>query len=322
MGDLGSLSVRTGEVDFAGHRTWFRVTGEATSSPEHVPVVVLHGGPGLAHNTCLAMSNLAGDGRIVVHYDQLGCGKSSHLPDVDPSFWTIDLFMDELSNLVQALGIERYHLVGHSWGGMLGVEYALARPRGIASLTICNSPASMELWVQAAEELLQGLPTETREALHQNEAAGTTDSPQYQAATLEVYSKHFCRVVPRPAEVTASLSQMDEDPTVYHAMNGPSEFYVMGSLRDWTVVDRINELMVPTLVIAGRYDEAAPATWAPFVDRVPDVRSHVFPESSHTPHIEEPRAWCAVVGEFLRDHDSPTGVPEGEATTFSTELPA
>lgn len=303
-----SVSTRTGEVSFARHRTWFQVTGEDEAVAGRTPVVVLHGGPGLAHNACGGMAALARDGRVVVHYDQLGCGKSTHLPDVDPTFWTVQLFMDELSTLVRELGIaDRYHLVGHSWGGMLGAEYALTHPAGLASLTICNSPASMELWMKAADELLEGLPRDVRDTLRHHEAAGTTDSPEYQEATGVVYSKHFCRVVPPPPEVTASLTQMEADPTVYHAMNGPSEFHVVGSLKSWSVVDRLPGIDVPTLVVAGRYDEATPETWAPFMELVPDVRSHVFPDSSHTPHIEEPEAWLTVVGAFLRDHDRPAG---------------
>jgi L-proline amide hydrolase len=110
-------------------------------------------------------------------------------------------------------------------------------------------------------------------------------------------------VVPNPPEVKASFDQIDDDPTVYHAMNGPSEFHVVGSLKQWSVVDRVQDIRVPTLVVAGAHDEARPIVWQPFVDAIPDVRSHVFPESSHMPHVEEPEAFTEVVGSFLREHD-------------------
>jgi L-proline amide hydrolase len=304
--EVGSetLPVTTGTMPFAGHETWYRVTGTIEPEAERAPLVVLHGGPGAAHNYTLAMAALAGDGRAVVHYDQLGCGLSTHLPDADPSFWTVELFVAELRALVEHLGIaDRFHLLGQSWGGMLGPEVVLSDDRGILSLSICDSPASMPLWLQAANELRAELPADVQATLLAHEAAGTTDSDEYKAAEQVFYDRHVCRVVPNPPEVAASFAQIDAEPTVYHAMNGPSEFHVVGSLKEWSVVDRVADIHVPTLVVAGAYDEAKPIVWAPFVDQIPDVRSHVFPESSHMPHVEEPEAFIEVVGTFLREHD-------------------
>ncbi len=304
MSSLEELSIVTGTVEFEGHRTWYRVTGDLGAPDAPAPLVVLHGGPGAAHNYCLAMTALAADGRAVVHYDQLGCGLSTHLPDADPSFWTVDLFVRELRTLTTHLGVDdRFHLLGQSWGGMLGPEVVLADHHGIASLTICDSPASMALWMEAAGGLIAELPAEVRRALEEHEAAGTTDSPAYHAAMDVFYAKHVCRVQPLPAEVSASFDQIEAEPTVYHTMNGPSEFHVVGSLREWSVVDRLDAVGVPTLVVSGAYDEAQPLVWQPFVDRIPDVTSHVFAESSHMPHVEEPEEFQRVVGGFLRDHD-------------------
>lgn len=302
---MATPEVRTGTVDFDGHQTWYRVTGDldASAATGKPPVVVLHGGPGAAHNYCLAMTGLADDGRAVVHYDQLGCGNSTHLPDADPGFWTVDLFVREFRNLVGALGIERFHLLGQSWGGMLGPEVVLADDTGVASLSICDSPASMALWLEAANTLREQLPPEVQRTLLEHEAAGTTDSPEYVAAMDVFYGRHVCRARPVPPEVTASFAQIDDDPTVYHTMNGPSEFHVVGSLKEWSVVDRLDGIRVPTLVVAGAYDEAMPIVWQPFLDRIADVRSHVFAESSHMPHVEEPEEFTRVVGGFLREHD-------------------
>ena len=297
-------TVASGTVDFEGHQTWYRITGTLDPESPRAPLVILHGGPGAAHNYTLAMTSLADDGRAVVHYDQLGCGRSTHLPDADPGFWTVDLFIRELRNLVDQLGIgSRFHLLGQSWGGMLGPEIVLADPSGIASLTICDSPASMALWLEAADELRSRLPADVQAVLTRHEDAGTTDSAEYVEAMNVFYARHVCRVQPMPQDVTDSFAQIDAEPTVYHTMNGPSEFHVIGSLKDWSVVDRLGGIAVPTLVVAGAYDEAMPSTWAPFVDQIPDVSSHVFAESSHMPHVEEPAEFQRVVGDFLRAHD-------------------
>ncbi|GAA4723572.1 proline iminopeptidase-family hydrolase [Phytohabitans rumicis] len=288
-------------VAYRGHETWYRVIGDGPRAP----VVILHGGPGAGHDYCVPMGALAGDGRAVVLYDQLGCGNSTHLPDADPGFWTVELWVEELANLVRTLGIaDRFHLLGQSWGGMLAAEYALAHPDGLLSVSICDSPAANELWRAAAHRLRAALPPDVLSALERHEAAGTLDAEEYQAAVRVYEQRHVCRLDPMPAPLAATYAQMAADPTVYHTTNGPHEFSATGTFRDWTIVDRLPGITAPTLVVAGAYDEAAPEVWAPFVERIPDVRSHVFPNSSHLPHLEEPDAFLAVVGAFLRAHDA------------------
>jgi L-proline amide hydrolase len=186
---------------------------------------------------------------------------------------------------------------------MLGAEIAVREPDGLISLSICNSPASMELWVEAAGELRAQLPRETQAALARHEAAGTVTDPEYLDATQEFYRRHVCRVQPMPADFVDSEKQMEAEPTVYHTMNGPNEFHVLGTLRNWTVIDRLNRIVVPTLVIAGEFDEATPATWRPYAERIPNVRSHVFAGASHCTHLEQPTEFRAVVASFLAEHD-------------------
>jgi L-proline amide hydrolase len=187
---------------------------------------------------------------------------------------------------------------------MLGAEHAIRRPAGLSSLVIADSPASMELWVSEANRLREDLPPEVQQTLLRHEAAGTTDDPEYRAAEEAFYARHVCRIVPNPPEVAASFAAIDEDPTVYHTMNGPSEFHVIGSLRAWSVVDEVRHIDVPTLVVTGAHDEATPATVAPFVEGIPDVRWEVFADSSHMPHVEEEERYLQVVGAFLDAHDS------------------
>lgn len=296
-----------GRAPFRDWETWYRVTGdlEGSVAAGKVPLVILHGGPGATHDYTLRMARFAEQGRAVVHYDQLGCGRSTHLRDRGADFWTVQLFLDELDNLLDHLGIrDRYAVLGQSWGGMLGAEHAIRRPAGLTSLVIADSPASMELWVSEANRLRDDLPAEVQETLLRHEQAGTTDSAEYRAAEEVFYARHVCRIVPNPPEVAASFAAIDEDPTVYHTMNGPSEFHVIGSLRTWSVVDEVARIDVPTLVVTGAHDEATPATVAPFVDGIPDVRWEVFADSSHMPHVEEEDRYLQVVGDFLDLHDT------------------
>lgn len=288
-----------GTLPFGAHETWYRVTGDL-QAPGPPPLVVLHGGPGVPHQYTLRMARLAESGRAVVHYDQLGCGRSSHLPDADPASWTVELFLAELDNLLTGLGISQsYALLGQSWGGMLAAEHAVRRPAGLVSLVIADSPASMDTWLAEANRLRALLPDEVQATLLRHEEAGTTGSAEYAEAETVFYDRHVCRVVPNPPEVTASFDALAQDPTVYHTMNGPSEFHVIGSLKGWTVENRLPLVAVPTLVVSGAHDEATAACIAPFLERVPDVRHELFTESSHLPHVEEEERFLAVVGGFL-----------------------
>lgn len=296
------MNVTTGNAPFRGYATWYRITGDLAAARRDgvVPLVVLHGGPGAPHPYLLSLTELAAQGRPVIHYDQLGCGNSTRLPDADPASWTVDLFLDELDNLLRHLGIEdRYDVLGQSWGGMLAAEHAVRRPRGLRRLVLADSPASMAGWSKAANSLRADLPDDVREALERHEATGAYEHPEYLAATDEFYARHVCRLVPVPPEVAMTFMSLGEDPTVYSAMNGPNEFHVIGSLAKWSIIDRLNQVEAPTLVINGRYDEATAECVAPYVERIPNASRHVFEDSSHMPHVEEREEYLRVVGGFL-----------------------
>jgi L-proline amide hydrolase len=299
---MPAAAAQEGMAPFGSYRTWYRVTGDL--SARKAPLVVLHGGPGCTHDYVDAFKGLAARGRAVVHYDQLGNGRSTHLRDKGANFWTPRLFLDELENLLRHLNIDgRYHVLGQSWGGMLAAEHAVTQPKGLRALVIANSPASMELWVREANRLRDELPPQVQATLLRHERAGTTEDPEYKEAVRVFYDRHVCRVTPWPEEVARTFKAIDEDPTVYMTMNGPSEFHVIGNLKTWSIIDRLDRIRVPTLLISGRYDEATPAVVQPFADRIKDVRWEIFENSSHMPHVEETERCLKVVGDFLDQHD-------------------
>jgi L-proline amide hydrolase len=299
---METTTLTPGYAPFGEWRTWYRITGDLHSGA--TPLVVAHGGPGCSHDYVLALARIADSGRPVVHYDQLGGGRSTHLPERGADFWTVALFLDELENLLRFLDIDdRYFLLGQSWGGMLGAEHAIRQPAGLKGLVISNSPASMELWASEAKILRGELDPGVEAVLDRHEAAGTTRDPEYLAAQQVYYDLHVCRVVPNPPEVMATSEMLDQDPTVYNVMNGPNEFFCIGTLKNWSVVDEVQRISVPTLLCSGRFDEATPATVQPFFDNIPDVRWEIFENSSHMPFIEEADHYLSVVAEFLDEHE-------------------
>jgi len=290
------------EMKWHHGNTWYRVVGDLKSSK--TPVMVLHGGPGAGHNYCEPIAEvLAQTGRAAVLYDQIGCGNSTHLPDKPKEFWTPELFMEELVLLTQHLGISnKYNIVGQSWGGMLGMQFAITKPKGLNALVVADSPASMEVWVSEANKLRKELPPEVEATLLKHEAAETTEDPEYVAAVDVFYSRHLCRI-PQPPYVVASFEQLAADPTVYHTMNGPSEFHVIGSLKNWDIRPQLKEITAPTLLVSGQYDEATPAMVKEIHGLIPGSKWELFAESSHMPHVEEPAKFKRVVSDFLDSHD-------------------
>jgi len=213
--------------------------------------------------------------------------------------WTVPLFVEELGVVRQALGLERVHILGQSWGGMLGMEYALTQPPGLVSLTVADSPASMPQWVAEANRRRAELPFDIQATLLKHEVAGTTDAPAYQEAMLVFYRRHVCRLDPWPECLNRTFDKLAQAPEVYNTMNGPSEFHVIGVIKDWDIVDRLGEIQAPTLVISGRYDEATPAIAETVHRGIPGSEWVLFEHSAHTPHLEESDRFLQVVAGFL-----------------------
>ncbi|KAI0048056.1 proline iminopeptidase [Auriscalpium vulgare] len=242
------------------------------------PLVVPHGGPGISHDYLLPASDLAQSHSIpVIFYDQLGAARSTHLPGKPTSFWTIDLFIDELVNLINHFGIqESFDLLGHSWGGVLGVEYEVRRqPKGLRRLILTNSLPSMALWGQSSY----------------------ADIPRYKAALAKFHAKHGCRIDPIPEDLQRTLNFAlgeDGDPTVGREM-------FQGELKEWSVVDQLHLVRVPTLVANGRYDIAQDFVCEPFESGIRQAKRVRFEDSSHSPQWEEREKFIEVIAGFLEE---------------------
>lgn len=286
-----------GSLPFRGYRTWYRIVGDNEEEGK-LPLLVLHGGPGASHDYLEPLEALAGTGRRVIFYDQLGGGNSDH--PHNPSMWTVELFLEELETVRKALALDRLHLLGQSWGGMLGMEYALTQPHGLASLIVADSPASIAQWISEANRLREQLPPEVQRVLTYHEEQGTTDSQEYQDAMLVFYRRHVCRVDPMPECVARTFEKLAQYPEVYNTMNGPSEFHVIGTLKTWDITNRLSEITAPALLLSGRYDEATPRIVETIHRGIPGSEWIVFENSSHMPHVEETERYLQILDNFLQ----------------------
>jgi proline iminopeptidase len=295
-----------GFVPFRGGRTWYRSLGAEREDENRLPLLCLHGGPG-ANWLHLKPYEALADERRVVFYDQLGAGNSGLLEPHEASLWQPELFVEEVGVVREALGLDRVHILGHSWGGMLGMQYAADRPEGLVSLIVESSPPSVPAWMRELVRLRAELPADVAETLTRHEEAGTIDDPEYEAAELEFYKRHFCRIDPWPDWLDECFAVLEANSEVYQAMNGPNEFHVIGTLRDWDITPRLGEIDVPTLVFSGRHDEVTPTMTEAAHRAIPGSEYVVLEESSHMAQAEQPEETLALVRDFLSRVEAAAG---------------
>ncbi len=296
-----TLPATEGQIPFKGYKTWYKIVGEKEDEGK-LPLLLLHGGPGACHDYLWSLAPMADTGRRVIFYDQIGCGLSQ-IGESKPEMWTVDLFVEEVDAVRKALGLDRIHLLGQSWGGMLAMEYMIRQPEGVASVTIASSPASMIQWVEEANKLREDLPPEINATLLKHEADGTTSDPEYITAMTEFYNRHVCRVVPNPDYVQRSFTKLGENPEVYNTMNGPSEFFVVGTLKNWNVIPQLGKINAPTLVTSGKFDEATPTIAETVHKGISGSEWVLFENSSHMAHVEEADHYMQVLSAFLSRHE-------------------
>ncbi|KAI1819313.1 proline-specific peptidase [Xylaria intraflava] len=285
-------------------QTWFKIFGDLASAGT-TPLIVLHGGPGACYEYLLPLTDLS-TSTTLVFYDQIGNGKSTHLPDKagDEEFWSVKLFQDELDNLIVHLGLQDrpIDVYGHSWGGMLAAEWAAVSPyaTNLRHLILSNSLASMEAWRLGITALREKLPDDVQEALGQAEKTGDFGSAEYEAAIEVFYKRHLSLARPWPSkEVQAALEWFAKDATTYGTMYGPSELYISGSLRGWTSVPVLSQIKAPTLLINGVDDEAQDVAMQPFFDHIKKVKWITLDNAAHFSHVDQREKYMGHLRAFL-----------------------
>jgi len=285
-----------GFVEVPGGPVWYHVAGEG----DGVPILLLHGGPGGTSCGYSRFEVLGGE-RPVIRYDQLGTGRSGR--PSDPTLWSVARYVEELHSLRRTLGLDELHLLGHSWGAALAAAYVLENGGdGVVSLTLSSPLLSTPAWVEDANLLRQTLAPEVQAVLARHEAAGTTDSPEYEAAA-RVFYERFVYAGERPAPVPA-CDGVTGNRFIYRYMWGPTEFYATGNLREFDLAPRLQDIDVPVLLLAGEFDEARPETVKGFQSRIPNARFAVIPGVAHASYSKAMDDYLAVLRPFLAAAES------------------
>jgi proline iminopeptidase len=282
-----------------GGRIWYKVTGTGSGTP----VILLHGGPGYS-SFYLKPFEALGDDRPVVRYDQLGGGKSERITDT--TLFTIDHFVRELDSLRAHLGYPKVHLLGHSWGTILAVEYYRVHPEHVASLTLASAAIDIPAWERNARRLVGTLSDSAQRAIRTRERQGRFDAPDYQAALAEFYGKYVWR---HPVQVDLDSLMSTVNEAIYNYMQGPSEFTITGTLKQYDGTPLLKDVTVPTLYTVGEFDEADPPTIKRFASMTPGAKVIVLPGAAHLTPWDARDESIRAVRTFLRAADSSVGKP-------------
>jgi proline iminopeptidase len=289
------LSFGESHLEVPGGKIWYKVTGNGKG----VPVVLLHGGPGGSSFYLKPFEDLGND-RQVVRYDQLGGGKSDVISDT--TMFTIDHFVKELDLLRVHLELSKWHVLGHSWGTVLALEYYRAYPDRVSSLTYGSLCFDVPAWERSTKQLLASFPDSLHEAVLNAESTGNYDDHLYEEAMNQFYAKYVWGSNPVQPDFDSLMATFNVD--LYEYMWGPSEFTITGTLRDYNATSFLPMIKVPTLFTVGEFDEINPDIVKELSGKVKDSQFVVFTGSSHMTPWDARGENVKVVREFLMSVDS------------------
>jgi proline iminopeptidase len=275
------------------YKVWTKKVGSGD-----VKVLLLHGGPGFSHDYLEAMESfLPQAGVEFYYYDQLGSNLSDQ-PD-DPSLWTLPRFVEEVEEVRRGLGLEQFVLYGHSWGGLLGIEYALNYQQHLRGLVISNMTAGIQSYLKRTQALKGLLTPPSRKRLDELKAKQDYDHPDYEKIMMEeLYPKMICRLSPWPEPVTRAFRYANLK--IYNQMQGKSEFLVTGNLKDWERWERLHEIRVKTLAIGADHDEMDPDDMRRIAATVQNGRFGLCPNGAHMDMWDDQETYFKHLLGFLK----------------------
>jgi proline iminopeptidase/L-proline amide hydrolase len=288
-------------VTVDGGRLYVRVNGDLAGP--RPPLILAHGGPGSTHKGLLNALALA-DERAVILYDQLDSGRSDR--PQNPAHWTVGRFTDELEAIRAALGVKRWYVAGHSWGGTIALEYAARRPAALAGTILASPLISTHSWIADADYLRTRLPQDVQWQLVACDRPAPPPADLCKAATATFYAAFNRREAPSPAaEAYRHPLDLGFNARLYETMWGKSEFVSTGSLKRYDGEPLLAKLDGRrTLFIAGQHDEARPVTLAGFAERVAGAELAVVPGAAHGIFSDRPVETIALLRAWLGRQDA------------------
>lgn len=286
------LTPGEGFINVTGGKVWYRIVGGGTETP----LVLLHGGPGFTSYYLNPLAELS-DERPIIFFDQFGCGRSDI--NKDTLLMTVGTFVEQLEQLTDSLKLNEFHLYGHSWGTMLGMDYYLQNPDRVKSLIFASPCLSIPRWEADCKELIKTLPDSIQIAIETNEKTGNYESLEYQNAVNTFYQNYVAKKLPWDANIDSTFAGANID--LYNYMWGPSEFTPSGTLHNYDRTEILNEIKVPSLYMCGEFDEARPSTVEYYHSLTPNSKFVVIEDAAHISMHDNPTQNNQEIKKFLRE---------------------
>lgn len=283
----------------------FNVWTKRFGNNPRIKILLLHGGPAMTHEYMECFESFfPQQGFEFYEYDQLGSYYSDQ--PTDSSLWTVERFADEVDQVRKAIGGDstNFYVLGNSWGGILGMEYALRYQQNMKALLVANMMASCPQYGRYANEVLaKQMDPAVLTEIRALEAKGDFANPRYmELLAPNFYAKHICRLPQFPDAVNRALKHANG--TIYTLMQGPSEFGIAGRLANWDITDRLKEIRIPTLMIGAKYDTMDPAAMETQSKQVQKGRYLYCPNGSHLAMWDDQQVFMNGVIQFIKDVDA------------------
>lgn len=282
----------------------FRVWTKRVGNNPRIKVLLLHGGPGVTHEYFEAFDSfLPAAGVEYYYYDQLGSFYSDQ--PKEPDLWDLPRFVEEVEQVRQALKLDKsdFYLLGHSWGGVLAMEYALKYQQNLKGLIISNMMASGPAYNEYANKVLMPAMDQTALAeIKALEAKKDYENPRYMELLLPNHYVHHILRIPVeqwPDPVNRAFKHINPD--IYIPMQGPSELGLSGKLLNWDRTNDLAQIAVPTLVIGAKYDTMDPAHMEMMSKKVQHGRYLFCPNGSHLALYDDQKVYMEGVTRFILD---------------------
>lgn len=288
------MKITTGKMPFMGHETYYRIVGDKT---DNAPLLLIHGGPGSTHNYFEVLDSLAETTqRQVISYDQIGCGES--FLDGHKELWNLKTWTDELIALRRNLHLDRVHLLGQSWGGMLIIAYMIdCKPQGVESIILSSTLPSSSLWGREQQRLISFMPEDEQRAIARAVETGDFNEPDYLKANDHYTVLHADEITDSTPECFRRKKRFGTES--YIEAWGPNEYTPTGTLKDFEYTDRLHEITVPTLIISGTNDECTPLIAKTMYDRIPNARWELLDGARHMTFIDKTDDYKRLLEDFL-----------------------
>ena len=293
--------ITEGFMPYLGYKTYYRIVGERKENGK-APLICLHGGPGSTHNYFEVLDHLADeDDRMIVMYDQIGCGES--YLEGHPELWNQKVWLDELVALRKHLGLDECHIIGQSWGGMMQIAYAIDyHPQGVKSFIISSGHPSSSLWAEEGMRRIRMMPYDMQDAIHKALDTGDFSGDAYDEAVAE-YMARYCDFWTKENLPECCKRPKKVGKEAYVCGWGPNEFAPTGTLKDFEYIDRLGEITIPSLIMSGISDLCSPLVAKTMADGIPNARWILWERARHTCFVDQQEDYSRELVKWMNEHD-------------------